>query len=234
MDNGFFATFRQSHKEIKDHCKRTSGITIAVFQELCFRARYQDGNDLKVGQCYLGQRELADELDFGVQSVKSALNSLVELTHIQLTTSPRGTLVTILDSTIFNACGKETKSQLTDNQPLTYNNNNKNNTSSPKKPKKIVVKERKPWEVRAVNQEEVRVFCTTLQDNLESIRNPVHHGIATLYLRTFATLEEAEHDIGRIFQASLTASPSDVDGQVRFINACIGKHLKQMEAAYGV
>jgi len=244
----FFIILREHHEQIKAHCTRNTSAVIAVYQEICYRAKFANSptSDLESGQCFIGVRDLADELDLGRQSVRSALERLEELTLIQPTTNQRGTVVTLLDSRLFEQGKSDANHELTLNQHLTNNNknnNNKNNNHSPKvfsqttqskkKKERKIQKERKSWEVRDVAQEEVRQMCLGLQDSLGASRNPVHYGMMLLYLRTFATEEDAEADIERIFQSAQSTAPEDVDGQVRYVNACIGKHLAQMKEAYG-
>ncbi len=105
MSYSYFTIPRDLYESIKiEHKLKGYGTTIAVLNELAFRVRYNGniGGNLNIGQCFIGQLELANSLGISVDKIRTSLNVLKRLPSISLAGTERGTIITILDERIFS------------------------------------------------------------------------------------------------------------------------------------
>jgi hypothetical protein len=80
--HGFFAIPRDLYESIKiEHGLKGYGITVAVLNELAARVRYSGniGNNLEIGQCYMGRDEMALILGTTSSKIRSSLQVLTKL-----------------------------------------------------------------------------------------------------------------------------------------------------------
>jgi len=107
--SGYFAIPRDLYESIKiEHSLSGYQTTVAVLCELGARVRYNGniGNNLEIGQCFLGKTEVADLLGTTRDRVRGALNILKRIHAISTVETHKGTTVTILDKRIYTSNGK--------------------------------------------------------------------------------------------------------------------------------
>lgn len=84
--------------------------TIGVLNEIAFRIRY-NGNlkdNIEIGQCFCGIRDIATKLGISEDSVRTALKHLEKTQTLARRSSDKGQLLTILDKRIFSYVSKRT------------------------------------------------------------------------------------------------------------------------------
>ncbi len=94
-----------------------------------------------------------------------------------------------------------------------------------------VRKEERKQVGRVLEPGEVERFTENLRTSLEIEKKPVSRGLVVGYLRTFDTPKDAEDHIEGVFKSAVSKA-SEVDGQVKYIQAAMANHTKQ-ELAYG-
>ncbi len=220
--HGFFLTKREIHQTIIQQCPKNAVIVLAVFQEICFRARY-NGNvvdGLKLGECFFGRAKLAAYLGVSEQSVRSAIDALVDLTIIQQTSNKQGTKVSICDLSVIAGFSPTSDEQVTNKQPLTNNNNNNNNKEEKGKGS---AKASPPPFGRILGKGELEQFVKNLQHNLNT-QKPLSRSLVLNYLRCFESLGAAEDFLADVFERAQAKFPDDEPAQLKYLGGAMHNH----------
>jgi len=124
--SGYFAIPRDTWSSIiKAHKGKDISTTVTLLNVLAARVRYNGnhGNDLEIGQSWMGSDEIAEVIGTTRQKVRTSLKLLEMLTIIQSETNQRGTTVTFLNKRIFCSEQPEVNQTLTKHQQLTDSTN---------------------------------------------------------------------------------------------------------------
>ena len=101
--------------------------TMRVFIDILLHTNYEDGeymgHPVKIGQCVIGRKELAERLGISEQSVRTALKHLQKTKEITIKSTNKFSIATITNWAIYQEkddnANQQTNQQLTNNQPTT-------------------------------------------------------------------------------------------------------------------
>ena len=89
-------------RHLDTHEVMNKPIALRVLLRLCYKANYEDDEELKKGECFVTRHTLAKELKFKPNDIRTALQQLESYGLIEITSGKKGSVIKITPFALYN------------------------------------------------------------------------------------------------------------------------------------